>query len=322
MRSLIRFIGILIVGLACVYLAAMFYFQVDVITPWFQNLPAAEAESIPIAILRKEPAPWKLSYKKLSLPSVLKESSGIAASKNFDRLYHINDSGSKPILYSTDLSGNLLASIVFSKLNIDTESLSLGPCLGTSCIFIGDQGDNFRRREVKSIYYKQENLLMESPEPHFHEKKFRYPDGLRFDSETLLVHPSSGNLYIISKSPRTFVFRLDASEFYESGESTLKPHLIIDSLKFIADGSISEDGESLLLIGGKDVYRLAIDFDSIPKKHHIPVSYSALNTIRLPQQEAISWLNHNNGFVYTTEATSRSLFRAIMIVATFDENSD
>lgn len=92
----------------------------------------------------------------------LTESSGLVYSKRFaDRLYHINDSGSAPEFFITDGSAQNSRRVPISLgFFLDTEDISVGPCLGeASCLVIGDVGDNKRfRPSIQFYFFKESNL--------------------------------------------------------------------------------------------------------------------------------------------------------------------
>ncbi len=92
----------------------------------------------------------------------LNESSGMAFSKQYlNRLYHINDSGSEPEFFFTDADGNNSQRVpIRLGFFLDTEDMTVGPCLGeSSCMVIGDIGDNLRfRPSIQFYFFKESNL--------------------------------------------------------------------------------------------------------------------------------------------------------------------
>lgn len=92
----------------------------------------------------------------------LNESSGMAFSKLYpNRLYHINDSGSEPEFFFTDSDGNNSQRVpIHLGFFLDTEDMAVGPCLGeSSCMVIGDIGDNLRfRPSIQFYFFKETNL--------------------------------------------------------------------------------------------------------------------------------------------------------------------
>ncbi|MBX7197656.1 MAG: hypothetical protein K1X94_36760, partial [Sandaracinaceae bacterium] len=75
-----------------------------------------------------------------TMPAVLTETSGLAASrKNPGVLYAHNDSGDTARIFALDEKGALLGQIDFGGASAtDWEDLAVGPCGGTTCVFVGD----------------------------------------------------------------------------------------------------------------------------------------------------------------------------------------
>jgi len=136
------------------------------------------------------------------------EASGLAFSRaHNDVLWTHNDSGDGPTLYAMDRSGRDLGSWrVIGADAKDWEDVAVGPCADTSrsCLYIADMGNNDRARNDLVIYRVpepdvdmaggQSNQVTARAEAF----RFRYPDG-SLDAESLLVHPQTGDVYIISK---------------------------------------------------------------------------------------------------------------------------
>lgn len=140
------------------------------------------------------------------LPKALEEGSGMAYSQKSKRLYTVNDSGGGPEIFVTDAKGASLGTLTVyaggKKVSPeDWEAMAWGPCPGdlkTSCLFIGDIGDNDESRsKVQLLYF---------PEPAGATGKVEakvmnvtYPAG-KVNAEGLAVHPQSGIILITSKT--------------------------------------------------------------------------------------------------------------------------
>jgi len=139
----------------------------------------------------------------------LRESSGIIASKRYPGVYwSINDSGNPADLFAIKVNGKGICRIrVSSVRNIDWEDIATD---ADGKIYIGDFGNNSRRRKVLSIYY------LDEPNPYGavkvtkirSEVRFSYPVGQRpFDCEAMFVR--KGWAYLISKeSQRAGLWRV------------------------------------------------------------------------------------------------------------------
>lgn len=135
----------------------------------------------------------------------LDECSGLAAGhRNPDVLWAHNDSGDGPRLFAIDRTGRTRAVVsVKGAAARDWEDIASGPGPdGTPSLFIGDIGNNTRKRTDLTVYRVAEPVLQEGVSEITVEVAeaihFRYPDG-NFDAEALLAHPRSGDLYLIVK---------------------------------------------------------------------------------------------------------------------------
>jgi hypothetical protein len=137
------------------------------------------------------------------------ESSGIAASRRSQNLFWThNDSGDEPLLYAFDRTGKARATFaVRGATAIDWEDLASGPGQAGPVLYVGDMGDNARKRKDCVVYRLMEPVIG-SASPHdvrdtqpAERLPFRYPDG-RHNAETLMVHPQSGDIYIVTKNEK------------------------------------------------------------------------------------------------------------------------
>lgn len=139
----------------------------------------------------------------------LPETSGLVESRRSPgTLWVHNDSGAGPRLYALSRTGTLQA--VYDLLGAmaqDWEDLALGPgpSPGVSYLYVGDIGDNAAARDHVDVYRVAEpDIRGASPTTpvsltaveHF---TLRYPDRAH-NAETLLVDPTSGDVYIVVKS--------------------------------------------------------------------------------------------------------------------------
>ena len=138
----------------------------------------------------------------------INEASGLVLSrKNPGVLWVHNDSGDGPRLFALNSRGGHLGTYrVQGAQSVDWEDMALGPCPGGGqCLFIGDIGDNLRKRKNITVY--------RVPEPRVDAAingRWQVLTGLsRFDlvypdrphnAESLIVHPESGVIYIITKT--------------------------------------------------------------------------------------------------------------------------
>jgi hypothetical protein len=118
-----------------------------------------------------------------------------------------NDSGDGPRIYAFDRQGRWLAVCTVAGAEArDWEDMAVGPGpqAQTPYLYLGDIGDNPRRRETVTVYripeptldpQQTDVALTSAPAEAW---SFRYPDRPH-DAETLLVHPTTGVIYIVVK---------------------------------------------------------------------------------------------------------------------------
>jgi hypothetical protein len=219
----------------------------------------------------------------------VKESSGLAASRrNTDIFWTHNDSGDGPFIYAFDRGGKHRGVWrVSGATALDWEDMATGPgpAEGQSYIYIGDIGDNGRSRHEIIVYRIAEPSITSddssstTEHPRLTDRadaiRLTYPDG-KYDAEALLIHPSTGDLYIVTKAMAApaRVYRLKAPP-PAAGVSTLthvgEIRFPNQAMGFITGGGISPDGLRVILCDYVGACELVLGekqsgFDSIWKQ--------------------------------------------------------
>jgi hypothetical protein len=138
------------------------------------------------------------------VPAQLPELSGLAASRRHPGiLYAHNDSGDTARFFALNERAELQAEMdVPGAVATDWEDIAVGPCPIGSCVYVGDIGDNNARRTEYVIYRIAEPETLPSDGSAFNTPAerfpFVYPDGPH-NAETLLVHPSTGRIFVVTK---------------------------------------------------------------------------------------------------------------------------
>jgi hypothetical protein len=132
----------------------------------------------------------------------LDELSGLAAStRHADVLYGLNDSGDSSRIFALTPTGTHLATFELENArNDDWEDIAHAPCASGDCLWVADIGDNDFIRTEYQIYLVEEPTSIE-PGDHVvpsERLSFTYPDGPH-DAETLLVHPRTGAVTVVTK---------------------------------------------------------------------------------------------------------------------------
>ena len=154
-----------------------------------------------------ETAPGAALVAKLS-DTRINESSGLAISRrNPGIFWTLNDSGGGPYVFAFDDKGHTRARLeIAGAANFDWEDIASGPdAQGNPSLFLGDIGDNLFIRPEIQVYQIAEPALdattasAEVKIAQFKTLRAAYPDG-RHNAESLLCHPQTGRLFIITKT--------------------------------------------------------------------------------------------------------------------------
>lgn len=266
---------------------------------------------------------WSAPVLAASIASKpIDEASGLEASRAYPgRLYHNNDSGDDLRFFITDMAGADLKIVnLKGEKPADIEEMSLGPCGSKTCLYLGDVGDNAGARSEVSFTVLPEKKTYAETETPLRVVRARYPDGPR-NVEAFALHPN-GDLFVVTKpvdkqmtNPGpAFVYRLSANQlrqtdgvqvFAKLGQLDL-PKLLPDLpfVGWIPTGlDISRDGKRAVLLTYRAVVELGFDLaDGVPSTLTAGDNVSVFRAPPLAQQEAITLLPDDSGFLYDSEA--------------------
>jgi hypothetical protein len=172
------------------------------------------------------------------------EASGIVASRRVDDVWWVhNDSGDSARVFAISGSGQTLGEYTLSGASaLDWEDIAAGPgpTAGVSYLYVGDIGDNAKSRSNVQVYRVPEPLVhpaapLSTPATltGVDTLNLKYPDGAH-DAEALLVDPTNGQLFVITKDlvgGVAQVFRAPAN--LASGSTTTLTHVATVSLGFL-----------------------------------------------------------------------------------------
>jgi len=213
------------------------------------------------------------------------ESSGIVASKcRADVFWTHNDSGGGAFIFAVNRTGEKLGTWkIKNAKNTDWEGIAAFRAANGECfLYIGDIGNNVRERGDFVVYRigepqisgadktsgKKNPVVIENAEII----KFDYPD-MRRDAETLLVHPQTADIYILSKrlSGAAGVYKL-SKNYAPNKINRLEKiaDLIVPAIPngFLTGGDISPDGKRVILCDYFSAYEIVLpekakNFDDI-----------------------------------------------------------
>lgn len=258
----------------------------------------------------------------------INESSGLVASRLTPGAYWThNDDGA--FIYGLNSRGAPLGVFrVAGAQARDWEDISIGPGpeRGKSYLYIGDIGDNETIRSEIVVYRVAEpalttdtvNLTRQMPGMTANAEaiRLRYPDG-KFDAETLLVHPSTGNIYVITK---VAVFRpviYEAAAPFTPGQViTMRRigEIRVPSLfgGVLTGGSVSPDGRRVALCDYFQGYELVLpakstDFNDIWKQR-----MTGFDLGKREQGEAIAYRLDGKALLATSEGKNAPLIQVVI----------
>ena len=254
------------------------------------------------------------------------ESSGLAASRrNPGLLWTHNDSGDEPLVYCLDLKGAPCGVWRVTGAEAwDWEDMAAGPGprAGEPYLDLGDIGDNVDQRTEIFVYRIPEPAVAASgavvttkaapaASAPAEALKLRFPDGPH-NAEALAVHPTTGDVYVVSKDAQAArVYKaaapLDASKATTMTQvGTIRLGAGARGLEQVTGADISPDGRRAALSTYAQGYELEAPaggpFDDIWSQPPAPV---ALGLRR--QGEAIAYRLDGKALLTTSEVVPSPL---------------
>lgn len=241
----------------------------------------------------------------------LKETSGLATSAVHDGVFYAhNDAGDSSRFFALSRDGADLGSFkVMGAQNVDWEDMSEGPCDAGRCVYLGDIGDNNQDRLAYTLYRVAEPTTVGPGEQSLPGDRivFTYPDGSH-DAETLLVHPVTGVVTLVTKSG-------GAAQIFELAPplTTDKTHMARaageveppDGGKFTG-GAIHPDGTAIVLRTTKGLVRYPMTPDQSAAEA-LAGAPCTLPAAAETNGEAVTWLPSGAGIVTIGEGANAQL---------------
>jgi hypothetical protein len=256
------------------------------------------------------------------------ESSGLTASRTTSGvLWTHNDSGSGPHLFAIDRQGRTLCRYDVSEAkNNDWEDIAIGPGAdGKPALYIGDIGDNNKSRSNPIVYRVREPVVatnqtrLKADTLPAEKLPFRYPDGAH-DAETLMVHPKTGEIFIVTKSGKgvsgVYAFPLPLQPgqkvtLTKVATLTFTSHFgsgrIAEAERMTTGGDISPDGRRVAI----RTYVSAYEWDIAPNQSVGDALKGKPRTIFLPltrQGESLCYRADGKALLMTSEASPSPLY--------------
>lgn len=275
------------------------------------------------------------------------ESSGLAVvTGNDGAIWTHNDSGDQGRVFAIRTSDCRVMTMVRLRTAngralkpTDIEDMAKGPDgNGGHALWLGDIGNNNNDPTQPMFVYKLAepavgaalNQVLELPQTQWQAYQLQYPDG-GHDSETLLAHPVSGRLYVVTKSytgvshvyaapPLAELSTTDvnvltrvADIVIPLGGTTATTDYVIPVVGALSTtgGDISPDGRRVVIRTYTDAYEWAIGgtteadfvaaFSRVIAPSHIPLPYSF-------QGEAIGYTSDSRSLYVTIESAFADQF--------------
>lgn len=193
--------------------------------------------------------------------SALDEISGIALSrKNPGVIWAHNDSGDSARVFAMSTEGTHLGVYnLVGASHIDFEDMAIGrgPDPNLDYLYLGDVGDNGPNRSNIVIYRVPEPSVSLGQSPvtqditDFETIVLTYPEGAKYDCETIMVDSVSGNLYLVTKtagaSTRVFVYPSLLDDPNPNASTELEWVTDLTLSDEVTGGDISPSGSQIIL---------------------------------------------------------------------------
>jgi len=244
------------------------------------------------------------------------EASGIAASrKNANVLWVHNDSGDSARVFAMTTTGTHLG--IYNLLAItarDCEDIAIGPgpTPGESYLYLGDIGDNNAAYSTVFVYRVAEPTVSATQQPvnvnltGVQKFTLKYEDGPR-DAETLMVDPTNGDLYVLSKRvSQSKVYRVPAAELVTGTTITMRAVAQLP-WGWTTGGDISPNGSEVIIRGyfNASLWRRPPGgnlWDAFSgTQYPVPLATE-------PQGEAICFEGNGRGYYTTSEGAHQPIY--------------
>ena len=259
---------------------------------------------------------------RLEDPAVT-ESSGVAASRRNDGLlWTHNDSGDGPYLYATDERGGRRGAWRVTGADArDWEDVAVGPGPqpGRGYLYIGDIGDNRKARGEITVYRVAEPLVAAATSSRKNPVateaaetiRLQYPDGSH-DAEALLVHPTTGDLYVITKTLGTppGVYKL-AAPYSTTALNRLRLAGVIRGMPtgLVTGGDIAPGGAGVVLCDYFGAYELVLPGGSTAFDDIWGQAVAGIDLGQRQQGEAVCYAADGNSIYATSEMRPTPLIK-------------
>ncbi len=173
------------------------------------------------------------------------ESSGLARSGwTSGVLWTHNDSGGGPVVYALSAKGATLAAYTVTGASAhDWEGMASARSGSTRYIYVGDIGDNGKKRTTIAVHRVVEPSTLRNGSLTPTTWTFRYPDGPH-NCETLLVQPGTLRIYLVTKDSAGGAVYVAPASPSTTGVNVLTK--VASAPVTLSDGAFLDDGRLIL----------------------------------------------------------------------------
>lgn len=238
----------------------------------------------------------------------LAEASGMAASRVHEGVFYLhNDSGNTAHVFAVKGDGATVGIFALAAANIDWEDIAVGPCPSGHCIFVADIGDNDAVRPGYTLYRAPEPATLGKADLAPEAFPFTYEDGPH-NAETLLVHPITGEIVVVTKVKAGPSAHYRAPSAWSAGEAAVFTRqgeipLLAGSPR-ITGGSVHPAGLGVLLRTYTHLHYFAASTPDAPLGETLSHAPCPLPVAEEAQGEAVSWTATGDGYLTLSEGPS------------------
>ncbi len=254
----------------------------------------------------------------------IEESSGLIASRTSPGCYWThNDAGNEALIYAFDSNGRRRGVWrVSGATSEDWEDISAGPGPKphTNYLYIGDIGDKSVSRSQITIYRIPEPVIPNSDPGATQQTapaevfRLTYPDG-KHNAEALIVHPSSGRIYIVTKveSGNPGIYAIDAPAGGGNARLTRVGEIDASGLSsgLITGGAISPDGLRVALCNYDQGYEFILPDASAPFDSIWKQPFRSVDLGNRKHGESIAYRLDGKALMATSERLPTPLLQAV-----------
>ena len=250
----------------------------------------------------------------------LSEASGLAFSvRNPGVLWSHNDNGNDGRLFAFRTNGAGLARFQMNVPLLDVEDMAVGPgpVSGISYLYIGDIGGGLGTRSEVRVVRISEPVVPLAWESNTANLNFtgvqiftlKYPrqPAPSWDSETLLVDPQNGDVYIGTKhSNGTWLYRANLNDL-SPGSTNLLEFVLYVPFFDASGGTISADGRQIIL-RNEDVAKIWFRCSGESISTALSRAGQPIPVVGRPTEpngEAVAFLPNGRGYVTISDSTNK-----------------